>query len=100
MIRKFGLVSAQVSSGPAGADGPTGPAGPEGPPGPVGPRGPGGSRGAEGPPGPGISKELLTKIQDMETRIKQLEDTIKNSAKPKEEVIHSNLPPTVSSLMS
>ena len=97
MIRKFGIVNAQGSVGPCGADGPTGPAGPVGP---VGPRGPGGSRGQPGPAGPGISDELLSKIQDMEKRIKQLEETIKNSAPKAVEVLHPNLPPTISSLMS
>lgn len=44
--------------------------------GPVGPRGP---VGPTGPPGAGITDELISKIQNMEERIKQLEDMIKKT---------------------
>ena len=81
MIRKYGMVNPANQDkcgivGPRGNDGNDGADGPTGPTGPCGPRGPGGSRGA---PGVGITDELISKIQDMEQRIKQLEDMIKKS---------------------
>jgi len=98
MIRKFGSINPQ---GCAGSQGPEGPAGPTGPAGPAGQRGPGGSRGPEGPAGPGVSNELISKIQDMEQRIKQLEDALNKQAEPTpvdKHILNPNLPRTVSSL--
>ena len=85
MIRKYGIVNPPHQ-------GPPGPEGPPGPPGPAGARGPGGSRGEKGPAGE-LTAEWIAKFQDMEQRIKQLEDKLEN--KQKAAPYNPNLPPTI-----
>ena len=85
MIRKYGIVNPQQ-----GLPGPEGPQGATGPMGPEGQRGPGGSRGPQGPPG--LTDEWIAKFQEMEQRVKQLEDKLAT----KLQVVHNpNLPPTI-----
>jgi hypothetical protein len=75
MIRKFGVIN--PLPGPQGIPGDIGPIGPTGP---QGIRGPGGSRGVPGPTGPpGDHPELqnlISKINDLETRLSLLENKL------------------------